>query len=99
MNIRLLGKQWHIILLNYDHKGRNGRCVTISTALSDEYKVVTGNNIKYTHEYESVVRLAQDRDTWKELVQDVTNTCIKKLGQKASRKAALRHEANLKRDS
>jgi hypothetical protein len=82
-----------------DHKGRNGRRVTISTALSDEYKAVTGDSIKNTHEYESVVRLAQDRDTWKELVQDVTNTCINKLEKKASRKADLRHEAKLKRDS
>ena len=82
-----------------DHKGRNGRRVTISTALSDEYKAVTGSSIKNTDEYESVVNLARDRDIWKELVKDVTNTCINKLEKKVNRKADLRNEAKLKRDS
>ena len=60
-----------------DHAGRKGNRVTIATALSSEYKAVTGNIISNTAQYQAVVSLAHDR-AWKELVQDVTDkfTCI-----------------------
>ena len=73
-----------------DHAGRKGNRVTIATALSSEYKAVTGNIITNTAQYQAVVSLAHDRDAWKELVQDVTDkfTCIHNV--KVQRKKELR---------
>ena len=61
-----------------DHAGRKGKRVTIATALSSEYKVATGSNISKSAQYQMVVSAAQDREAWKELVQDVTDkyTCL-----------------------
>ena len=59
-----------------DHHGRSGKRVTVATVLSDEYKEAGGTFIKSLEEYEAVVKLAQDRGAWKELVQKVTDKHI-----------------------
>ena len=48
-----------------DHDGRTRNRVTIATALSDDYEGVNGIDIKSLDEYDSIVRLATDRDAWK----------------------------------
>ena len=78
-----------------DHKGRSGNRVTIATAISDEYKHVTGVDIKSIQEYEAVVQVqvAKDRDKWKKLVQEVTDAFVGRHEKKVKRKRELREAA------
>lgn len=75
-----------------DHDGRTGKRVTIATALSDEYEAVKGTDIKSLDEYDSIVRLATDRDAWKQLVKEVTDTFVDKYEGRVKRKKELREE-------
>ena len=75
-----------------DHDGRTGKRVTKATALSDEYKAVKGTDIKSLDEYDSIVRLATDRDVWKQLVKEVTDTFVDKYEGRVKRKKELREE-------
>jgi hypothetical protein len=56
-----------------DHPGRPGKTTTIATALSDDYKDLTGWEITTQEDYTKLVVLAADRAAWKELVADIVD--------------------------
>jgi len=76
-----------------DQPGRQGNRVTIASALSNEYKAVVGKSISSSAEYKAVVSVAQDRDAWKDVVQQVTQKYVELHQDKAQRKTQRRHEA------
>lgn len=80
-----------------DTPGRQGNRVTIASALSNEYKSVTGKCISTSSEYETVVRVAQNRDSWKLIVQLVVAKYIELHEAKVLRKSEKRLEAKKKR--
>ena len=80
-----------------DTPGRQGNRVTIASALSNEYKCVTGKAISTSAEYENVVRVAQNRDAWKLIVQLVVAKHIELHEAKVLRKTERRKEAKKKR--
>ncbi len=53
-------------------RGRQGNFRTIASVISGDYKAVFKKSIKTKSEYEAVAVLDQDREQWKEIVQNVT---------------------------
>ena len=73
-----------------NHAVRKGNRVTIATALSNEYKIATGREIKNNIQYQAIVTEAQDRQSWKELAQHVTDKYICVTDNKIKRKRERR---------
>ena len=82
-----------------DHAGRKGNRVTIATALSNEYISDTGYTINTSAQYQDVVSLAQDRESWKQLVKDVSDKYTQLNNVKVQRKKELRLIAMQNRSS
>ena len=80
-----------------DSPGRQGNRVTIASALSNDYKNVTGKPISSMDEYETIVRVAQDRDSWKLIVQLVVDKYIGLQKAKMLRRSEKRQEAKKRR--
>ena len=80
-----------------DTHNRQCNNVTIASALSNKYKCVTGKTISTSAEYENVVRVAQNRDAWKLIVQLVVAKHIELHEAKVLRKTERRKEAKKKR--
>ena len=80
-----------------DSPGRQGNRVTIASALSNDYKNVTGKPISSMDEYETIVRIAQDRDSWKLIVQLVVDKYIGLQKAKMLRRSEKRQEAKKRR--
>jgi len=58
-------------------KGKRGRPVhTIATALSGEYNVMYNIPISNSAEYEAIVRRAEDKVAWRDVVKDIVNKQI-----------------------
>ena len=75
-----------------DQPGRKGNRITIATALSNEYKAMSGKSISTNAQYESVVEIAQDRDAWKEIVQAIVKKHSELQSDKIIRKQKRRLE-------
>ena len=80
-----------------DQPGRQGNRVTIASALSNEYKAVVGKPISNSAEYEAVVCVAQDRDVWKDVVQQVTQKQVELRQAKVQKRTERRHETKKNR--
>ena len=80
-----------------DQPGRQGNRVTIASALSNEYKAVVGKPISNSAEYEAVVCVAQDRDVWKDVVQQVTQKQLEVRQAKVQKRTERRHETKKNR--
>ena len=48
-----------------------GKAITIATALSKEYESVSNTKINDLNQFNKIVVLAQNRDAWRELVNDI----------------------------
>ena len=55
-----------------DHKGRQRNYMTIASKLSSELKVVMGDEILCQRDFDLITEVAQHRDLWKDLVNDIT---------------------------
>ena len=55
-----------------DHKGRQGNYTTIASKLSSELKVVTGDTMSSQRDLDLLIEVAQHRDLWKDLVNEIT---------------------------
>jgi hypothetical protein len=78
---------------NKDHPGRKGNRTTIASVLSNEYKAATGLSIKNVKEYSSMVEYAQDRDTWRDIVDKVVTVQWQLREYREQRRAEKRVEA------
>ena len=70
--------------------GRPGHRITIATALSKEYENTRGCKINNRQQYETMVALASDRESWKQLVDDVVEKHVEKNEKKTERKRQSR---------
>jgi len=80
-----------------DSPGRQGNRVTIASALSNDYKSVTGKAISSSADYKTVVRAAQNRESWKLIVQLVVSKYIDRHEAKVLRKTEKRLAAKKNR--
>jgi hypothetical protein len=80
------------------HKGRQGNFCTIASVLSDEFKSVCLKSIKTKADYEAVVELAQDREQWKGIVQNVTQKYCESRREKVIKQREVRKKAGAKRE-
>ena len=78
-----------------DHKGRKGNYTTIASKLSSELKVTTGDIISSQSDLNVLIEVAQDRDLWKDLVQDITCREYGVWYEKELEKAEARRAAKL----
>ena len=83
---------------NKDHPGRQGNRTTIASVLSNEYKAATGLSIKSIKEYSNMVEYAQDRDTWRDIVDKVVTVQWQLRESKEQRRTEKRVEAKRKRE-
>jgi hypothetical protein len=83
---------------NEDHPGRKGNRTTIASVLSNDYMAATGLSIKSLKEYSSMVEYAQDRDKWRELVDNVVTAQWVLRERKEQCRAEKRLAAKRKRD-
>ena len=73
--------------------GRGGNRVTLPTALSNDYYSMFGKYVKTSAEYNNLVRVAQNRDAWKGVVQLVVAKYKSNQEAKVLLKTELRHAA------
>ena len=76
--------------------GRGGNRVTLPTALSNDYYFMFGKYVKTSAElpeYNNLVRVAQNRDAWKGVVQLVVAKYKSNQEAKVLLKTELRHAA------
>ena len=76
-----------------DMPGRQGNRTTIASTLSNEYRAVTGKSISSRDEYEDIVQLAQNREGWKSLVEQVVLKQSDLHLLKAQKATERRHQA------
>ena len=77
-----------------DMSGRQGNRTTIASTLSNEYKAVTGKSISSRDE--DIVQLAQNREGWKSLVEQVVlkqSALYEVISTKAQKATERRHQA------
>ena len=55
-----------------DHKGRQGNYTAIASKLSSELKLSTGDTMSSQRDLDLLAEVAQHRDLWKDLVNDIT---------------------------
>ena len=75
---------------NETQTGRPGHRITIATALSKEYENTRGCKINNRQQYEAMVALASNRESWKQLVDDVVDQHIDKSEKKTERRRQTR---------
>ena len=81
-----------------DHSGRKGNRTTIATAISKEYKEATGSYIDSIAKYEELVGIAQDRDKWRKLVDNIIERQSVKRELKLEQKEEKRQEMKRRRE-
>ena len=79
------------------HKGRQGNFCNIASVISDECKVVFQKSVKTKSEYEAVAVLAQEREQWREIVQNVTQKYCESRREKVTKQREVRKKAEAKR--
>ena len=73
-----------------NHKGRQGHRIHIASKLFAEYESVRGQVIVSRIDFDKLVRLAQDREVWKRLVDDVTSKYHQLFTDKEVKRATAR---------
>ena len=81
-----------------DLPGRKGNRITIASVLSDEYEAATGVSIRNAVEYSEIVKQAQDRNVWHELVSDVYSAQFHAREIREQRRSEQRQTAKRKRE-
>ena len=83
-------KQAMTSYFNETQTGRPGHRITIATALSKEYENTRGCKINNRQQYEAMVALASNRESWKQLVDDVVDQHVDKNEKKTERRRQTR---------
>ena len=79
----------------HDQDGRRGNYTTIASKLSSELKVVTSDTLSSQYDLDLLGEVAQHRDLWKDLVEDVTCKHYKLWYEKELKRADARRAAKL----
>jgi hypothetical protein len=78
-SVQVVNARWKLVGLGEkSHKARQGNVSTIASVISDERKTVFIKYIKTKSQYEAVAMLTQDREQWREIVQNVTQNLLQK---------------------
>ena len=80
----------------HDFKGRQGNHNTIASKLSSELKSFKGDVMSSRDDFNVLLQLANNRDEWKDLVNDITCNQEKLWNQKEQQKAEARKAAKQK---
>ena len=77
----------------HDHEGWRGNYTTIASKLSSELKVVTGDVLSSQCDLDLLGEVAQHRDLWKDLVDDVMCNHYNLWCEKEEKRADARRAA------